>query len=80
MAGFPWNWIDPGIGREHAADDLDERGFACAVVADQPRDFAGREVHGGVMQGDDGAEALADLFHAKQGVRHFCEIVQLSLS
>src|SRR5271166_83075 len=70
----------PGVGREQAADDLDERGLAGPVVADQSCDFACWEVKRGVLQGDDGAETLAYSFHAKQGVRRLCGAVHYRLA
>jgi hypothetical protein len=49
-----------GIGRDGAADDLDERGFSGAVLSDQGVDFSGEEIerdafqraHPGVRLGD----------------------------
>src|SRR4029077_20282897 len=77
---LPSELDQPGVGRENAADDLDQGGFAGAVVADQSRDFAGWEVKRGVLQGDDGAEALADSFRAEQCIGSFCGTVHYRLA
>src|ERR1700687_1837306 len=75
MCGLPSELDRTGVRREHAADDFDEGGLAGPVVAYQPRDFGRWEVKGGVLQGYDGAEALAHSFHPKQGVRRLCGAV-----
>ena len=75
MRGLPQELDRSEVGREHAADDLDEGRFAGSVVADQSCDFPRWEVKAGVLQGDDGAEAPADAFRAKQRVRYICGTV-----
>src|SRR5690606_33746997 len=53
--------IGAGRGLVDAAERLDERGLAGAVVAEDTGDLAGPHMHGHVAHGDDAAEALADV-------------------
>ena len=52
----------------HAGEDLDQRRFARAVVADQRHDLAGMNVEVDVGQRRDGAEILGDAAQAKHGL------------
>ena len=50
----------PGVGAEHAGEDLDERRLAGAVGAEQGVDLARCDRHVDGAQGDDRAERLGD--------------------
>ena len=50
----------PGVGAQHAGEDLDERRLAGAVGAEQGVDLAGRDREVDGAQGDDRAERLGD--------------------
>ena len=52
-----------------AGEDLDERGLAGAVVADQPQHLALAQVHAHVAQRGDRAEALGEVLDAQHVVR-----------
>ena len=56
--------IAPASGREGAAQDLHQRALAGAVLAEQGVDLARAELEVDAVEGDGGAEALADARHA----------------
>ena len=58
-----------GARRMHAGEDLDQRRFAGAVVADQRHDLAGVHVEVDVGQRRDGAEILRDAAQAQHQLR-----------
>ena len=58
---------DTGIAREHAGDDLDQRRFAGAVLAEQRMDLAGAKREVDLLQRAHRTEALADPAHLQQG-------------
>ncbi|MEY9883986.1 hypothetical protein ABIA43_005520 [Bradyrhizobium sp. USDA 328] len=55
-----------GISRKNAGDDLDQRGLAGAVLAEQRMDLAGAQREVDLLQGTHGAKALADPAHLKE--------------
>ena len=56
--GTPSTSIDAGIQAVHAADALDERRLAGAVVAEQGQDLSAVDVQVDVVEGEHGAESL----------------------
>ena len=52
-----------GIGNDGAGQDLAERRFSGAVVADQPENLARPQHEVDAIKGLDGAEGLADVLH-----------------
>ena len=58
----------PGIGAQHAGEDLDERRLAGAVGAEQGVDLAGRDGEVDGAQGDDRPERLGDAAVCSSGV------------
>ena len=59
--GFPAKRISPLSAREDAGQDLDQRRFAGAVVAEQPQHFAFAEIEAHVLDGVHAAEGLHDV-------------------
>jgi hypothetical protein len=57
------------VGRVGAGDDLDQRGLAGAVVADEGDDLAGGDLEVDLRQGLHGAEPLADPLQPEQRCR-----------
>jgi hypothetical protein len=55
------------VVRMHPGEDLDEAGFARAVVAEDAGDLAGVHLHGDVLERDDTAEVLAHVARLEQG-------------
>ena len=57
------------VGGEASVEDLDERGFAGAVFAEEGVDFARREREGDVVVGDGAGEAFGDVpeFEERRG-------------
>ena len=49
-----------GVVADGAGEDLDQRGFAGAVLAEEGVDLAGAGGEAGVAEGDDAAEALGE--------------------
>ena len=49
------------VRAEDGAEDTDQRRFAGAVVADQPRDLPGDDVDRDIVERDHAAETLADM-------------------
>ncbi|GAA0000194.1 hypothetical protein BRDID11002_01940 [Bradyrhizobium diazoefficiens] len=58
---------DAGVAREYAGDDLDQRGLAGAVLAEQRMDLAGAKREVDLLQRTHSAEALADPAHLQKG-------------
>src|SRR5262249_34036365 len=56
----------PGIGRYHAADDLDQRALAGAVLAENGVDRSGVDGEAHLFERDDAAVALADIGKRQQ--------------
>ena len=65
MASRPRNQTRPSFGRAHAGDDVEQRGLAGAVRADEPEHgaFGDREAHAGERA--DPAEADADVLECE---------------
>ena len=55
------------VGLVGAGDDLDERGFARAVLAEQRVDFARLQLERHALQRADGAEGFADVGELEEG-------------
>ena len=57
-----------------AGEDLHQRRFAGAVLADEAEDFARADVQADVVQRADAGKGFADVIHPQQGVRsvHIC--------
>ncbi len=68
----------PGIRRDHAGDDLDQRGFAGAVFAEQGVDLAGADIEADLLQHRHRAEGFGDArqlhepAHAGRASRQLC--------
>ena len=58
------------VGRIEPAEQVDERRFACAVLAEQDVSFAARDLERNAAQGDDAWKALADCFQRKDWIVH----------
>ena len=65
VTGLPRKVIVPLVGWMHAGENLDQRRFAGAVVADQRDDFAGVDVEVDVGQRRDRAKVLGDAAQAE---------------
>jgi hypothetical protein len=57
----------PGIRAMHTGDQLDDGGFACAVLTHQAVHLARSECYRHVLDGPDGAERLGDAVKCEQG-------------
>ena len=55
-----------GIGPEQAAEDLDERGFAGTVLAQEGQDLAAMHVEAHALQGTRRPEALGDVLEPEK--------------
>ena len=60
-----------GVGLDGAGDDLDERGLAGAVLADEGVDLAGPQVERDALERADAGEGFVDVGEFKEGV-HAC--------
>ena len=54
------------VAAVHAGQDLEQRGFARAVLADQGVDFAGRDTQFGVDQGMHAGKGFVHMTHVQQ--------------
>ena len=66
---LPWNVIGSAVLRVNAREDLDERGLARAVVADECNDFAGEDIEIDAAQRLNRTESLIDAAHRENGIR-----------
>ena len=57
-----------GVGGQHAGDEIEERGFAGAVRADQRVDVAARHIHVEFVQRVEAAETFGQAFDRKTDV------------
>ena len=58
------------IGPEQAAEDLDERGFAGAVLAQKRHDLAATDIEAHALQGTRRPEALGNVFEPEKPLGH----------
>jgi len=64
----------PGVRVVDAGDDLDQRRFACSVVADQGDDLAGKDLEVDAVEGLHGPEALGDVLQLEdRGLLRDCQ-------
>ena len=59
-----------GVGPQHAVDDLDQGGFAGAVLAQQRMDFSLVHAEGDVVVRQDAGKRSGDAFETEKRVRH----------
>jgi hypothetical protein len=59
----------PGVRCVHAGENLDERGLAATILADESVDLTGTQVEADLVQRPDAAERLRDRAKAGDGVR-----------
>ena len=55
----------PALGRQLAADDVEQRGFAGAVAADEADARAGHDLHGAVVDQQPSGDADGDVGDGK---------------
>ncbi|MGC3974981.1 MAG: hypothetical protein QM771_11435 [Nitrospira sp.] len=65
-ASSPLMNICPAVALVGAGQDLDQRRFAGAIVAEQRHHFTGEKIDGRVVDGADAAEGDRDVAHVDQ--------------
>ena len=73
----PVHKVPPEAGLIHAGNDLDEGGFARAVLADQRMDLSGTQVKINVREHPDPIELLADVLRLQEDLFFFHTIPHL---